>query len=93
MNAPLTMDSRMECPTHGLQKPSFICKHLQHGVAIGFHTPDEPLSKEEPFEMAWCSDCEAIRAKEGEWNDCSESFAGVMVICEACFNKIRTRNS
>jgi hypothetical protein len=74
-------------------RPAFICKHLQHGVKVGFHTPTEPPAADEPFQMAWCSECENIRLIEGEWNDKSELFAGVMVICEGCFNEIRIRNA
>jgi hypothetical protein len=88
----LDKDSFMQCPRHGTQRPTFICRHLQYGQALGFFTPDEPLTKENPWKNAWCGACEEVLAKEGCWNDRSEGFAGVMVICEGCYEEIRLRN-
>jgi hypothetical protein len=36
----LNKDSIMECPRHGLQRPTFVCKHLQSGEGLGFNRPD-----------------------------------------------------
>jgi hypothetical protein len=92
MGNPLSRTSVVECPEHGQRKPAFICKHLQHGIRIGFFQPDEGPNSEEPWEMAWCEDCNKVLAQEGEWNDRSEAFAGVMLICDGCFEIIRERN-
>ena len=88
----LTKDSMMECPHHGLQRPTFICRHLQYGKGLGFNQPEEPLDPEWPFKNAWCDKCDQFLQKEGEWNDKSESFAGIMAICEGCFEEIKKRN-
>ena len=88
----LTKDSMMECPRHGLRRSTFICKHLQYGKELGFNQPDEPLDPEWPFENAWCDKCDKVLSEEGEWNDKSESFAGIMAICEGCFAEIKMRN-
>jgi len=88
----LTKDSFMECARHGMQKPAFICKHLRNGRSLGFFVPDEAPTEEEPWKEAWCRVCEQVRINEGSWNDRSELFAGVMPICEACYEEIRQRN-
>lgn len=93
MSAPLDKDSKMECPKHGLQKPTFICKHLQYGEGVGFFEPEEAPDPEWPFKNAWCVECEAIAIEQGEWNDVSESFAQVMPICEGCYEEIKSRNT
>ncbi|MDH4263595.1 MAG: hypothetical protein OEV78_11180 [Spirochaetia bacterium] len=92
MGNPLNKSSMMECPTHGLRKPSFVCSHLQCGEGLGFHQPSEPHDPELPFQHAWCDEYDSILIEEGEWNDRSEGFAKIMVICEGCLDVIRKRN-
>ena len=86
----------MECPRHGLKRPSFICRHLQYGKQygkkLGFNQPDELPNPDWPFENAWCDKCNQFLRKEGEWNDKSEGFAGIVAICEGCFKEIKRRN-
>jgi hypothetical protein len=92
MSDPLTKDSMMECARHGRRRPAFICQHLRLGEGIGFKQPQEPLDPEAPFQNAWCDACDKVLLREGEWNDVSEGFAKVMVICEGCLEEIRSRN-
>jgi hypothetical protein len=92
MGDELSKDSMMECRRHGLRSPTFICKHLQVGVSVGFNQPDEPPDPDWPFQTAWCDACEEVRSEEGAWNDRSEGFAGILAICEGCFDEIRKRN-
>ena len=82
----------MECILHGKQKPAFICKHLQYGEGLGFHQPIETPKEDWPFQNAWCDECNTIFLEEGGWNDRSEAFAGIMAICEGCFEVIKERN-
>lgn len=82
----------MVCRIHGRKRPTFICKHLQYGKGIGFHQPDSSPESDWPFQNAWCDECNAILLKEGEWNDTSERFAGIIAICEGCFDDIKERN-
>lgn len=93
MASSLNKNSRMECPTHGLQKPTFICKHLQHGEGLGFFEPEEEIDPEWPFKNAWCAKCEVVAIEQGGWNDVSEKFAQIIPICEGCYEEIRLRNS
>jgi hypothetical protein len=44
------------------------------------------------LENAWCDKCDEVLQREGEWNDKSESFAGIMAVCEGCFEEIKKRN-
>ena len=92
MGEPLNKDSFMECPRHGIQKPTFICQHLQHGTALGFHEPDNVTDDELPFRNAWCDQCDRILLQQGGWNDTSEAFANPRPICEGCYEVVRKRN-
>ena len=93
MSDELSEDSFMECPTHGRQRPTVICQHLQHGVGCGFQVPNQPDFEMPWLQMAWCDECDAVLQEEGEWNDRSEGFAGIMFVCEGCFNVVRKRNT
>ena len=92
MSSSLNKDTQIECARHGLQEPAFICKHLQNGVNIGFHEPEEAPDPEWPFKNAWCSEYEAIAVQQGGWNDISEGFAQVMSVCEGCYEEVKLRN-
>ncbi len=92
MSTGLTKDSIMECAMHGDSRPAFICKHLLSADKLGFFESDEPFDPEWPFKNAWCAECDKVLEQEGEWNDKSESFAGVIAICEGCYEEIKKRN-
>ena len=82
------------CDNHGASWPAFVCQHLNKGAYTGFHEPSEsdPLIKPEDGYQAWCDECEKIRLQEGEWNDVSEGFAKIRLICSGCFFDIKQRN-
>lgn len=81
---------RVVCDVHGPTAPAFVCKHLVTGKDLGFFAADET---ENARPDAWCSDCENVRIAEGgEWNDRSEEFAGISVICASCYDQARERN-
>lgn len=93
MGEPLDQRSRMECPVHGTRRPTVICRHLQHGVALGFHRPEEPDPDMPWLASAWCDACDEVLRDEGEWNDRSEAFASILFVCEGCFEDVRARNA
>lgn len=86
----------VECKGHGLRRRAFICQHLTKESHLGFHEPfptdpDTELEMEDDYE-AWCDQCEAVRAAEGEWNDRSEAFAKIKLYCVKCFFEIKDSN-
>ncbi len=92
MGNPLNKNSVMECRRHGIHRPAFICQHLRFGEGIRFNKASAPFDPEWPFQEAWCDECDKVLLREGEWNDVSEGFAGIMAICEGCLEEIRQRN-
>jgi hypothetical protein len=64
------------------------------GTGFGFVEPNRaPISPDESDEQsAWCSECERVRQQQGGWNDVSEAFAHITMICDACFEASRRRN-
>lgn len=84
----------VECETHGTSRVAFVCQHLNKDNYIGFHEAFEsnPLIEPDDDYQAWCDECEKIRLQEGEWNDVSEGFAKIRLICDQCFFEIKRRN-
>jgi len=82
----------VQCDGHGTRRAAYVCQHLTKRSYNGFHEPffDEG---EEVEHQAWCDQCEEIRAQEGEWNDRSEAFAKIRLICDQCFLEIKAANT
>lgn len=79
----------IHCIEHGEQQATFVCQHivqtLRDTVPRGFWTSDNP---DNPRPDAWCDACEArVQETGGEWDDESEAFAGVSLLCGACYDR------
>ena len=84
----------VECAQHGKQQATYVCRHLveslRTGARVGYCCADDPGN---PRPDAWCSACEErIQATGGEWTDESEPFAGVTLLCGACYDKAKKQN-
>jgi hypothetical protein len=82
------------CESHGTSRAAFVCRHLNKDSYTGFHEAFEsnPLIEPDDDFQAWCDECEKIRVREGEWNEVSEGFAKIRLICDQCFFEIKRRN-
>lgn len=84
----------IDCEYHGEQDEAFVCAHLAEsilvGAEVGFYFASEPRGD------AWCAACEEIRLKEGgtsgDWNERSEAFADITLICGKCYDKAKALN-
>ncbi len=85
-------DNKVECKTHGSAGATFICQHLIGGENLGFNLGYDPETPDELHPDAWCDECEKILDSEGEWNDKSEEFADIKIVCSHCYENIRERN-
>lgn len=85
------MSDTIQCHVHGEQQETFVCQHLvealDSGDRVGFFWSGEPRGD------AWCSACEAVRIREGgiegDWNERSMEFAGIKLLCGACYDRVR----
>lgn len=88
------MPDLIHCDAHGEQEETFVCRHLaetlQTREPVGFYFSSEPKGD------AWCSECEEMRLAEGgtngDWNEKSEEFADITLICGSCYDRIREIN-
>jgi hypothetical protein len=86
----------VECGSHGRSEPAFVCQHLvaaKDAAPVGFHEADvNPAAREWGDRNGWCDQCDKIYAWEGCWNDVSEAFAGITMVCSHCFSYLRSRH-
>lgn len=89
-------DRYVQCGLHEYRRRAFVCKHLNHETKVGFEEAfetfeDMELSEDDDLQ-AWCNECEAVRQREGEWNDKSEAFAKIKLVCEKCYFAMKELN-
>ncbi len=82
---------KMSCATHGEREATFVCQHLVRGTGLGFFMAASTGS-DGARPHAWCGRCDRVLMEEGEWNDRSEGFAKVTMICAGCYDASRERN-
>jgi hypothetical protein len=69
------------------------------GTALGFYQSNSPNPDDtgahdlSGCRNGWCAECERVRVKCGGWTDESETFAGITLACEHCFEEFRSRNT
>ncbi|MBN1904118.1 MAG: hypothetical protein JW927_03385 [Deltaproteobacteria bacterium] len=85
----------VECSTHGKQQATYVCQHiiqsLRDGIPRGFWSAEPEPGDLRPD--SWCSACEEMVNKTcGEWNDESEEFAGVTLLCGECYDRAKAMN-
>jgi hypothetical protein len=86
------MSDTIQCDSHGERPRAFVCSHLVgQPSGLGFNR-DEP-SPDNPFPDAWCDDCEIIRVAHNGWNDESQKLAKISLLCSACYERVRIRNT
>jgi hypothetical protein len=89
-------DRAVECDAHGRSDAAFVCKHLacaRPNAVLGFHQAQiDPQNREWGDLQGWCDRCDEVFLAEGEWNDASEAFAGITLVCSGCFFEIKARH-
>lgn len=92
----LLKQKTVDCGTHGYKRPAFVCQHLNLENPVGFEEAFETekgmdLGEEDDFQT-WCNDCEKVRVEYGGWNEQSESFAKIKLVCEDCYFEMKELN-
>ncbi len=85
-------NKKVECSVHGTCSATFLCHHLLKGENLGFNVAYDPDSPNDLYPDAWCDLCNEILEKEGEWNDVSEEFSDIKLVCSGCYCEIREKN-
>lgn len=87
----------IECADHGISRPAYVCQHLDLKTPKGFKEAFDTskgmeLDEDDDFQ-AWCNACEEIRVKYNGWNEESEEFADIKLICENCYFEMKEINN
>lgn len=82
----------IECPKHGRRDATFVCCHLVGGEKRGFNLGYDPDKPHQLQPDAWCNECERMVEQEGEWNEKSEAFADIKILCAVCYEQSREKN-
>ncbi|GAA0193903.1 hypothetical protein GCM10009122_56990 [Fulvivirga kasyanovii] len=87
----------VKCGEHGSRRRAFVCQHLNSNTKTGFEEafptyPDMEFEYEDDDFQAWCDECESVRVKYDGWNEESEKFAKIKLICEKCYFDIKEFN-
>jgi hypothetical protein len=85
-------DNKVQCGVHGKSSATFICHHLSEGEKLGFNVGFDPNEPDDLYPDAWCDQCDEVLEQEGEWNDKSEAFADIKLVCAGCYCEIREKN-
>ena len=76
-------DKFVECSVHGKQQETFVCQNivqsLRDNIPRGFWSAEENHENTRP--VFWCNECEQLVNSVGEWNDETQAFAGVTLLC------------
>lgn len=83
---------RVECARHGSREATYVCQHLVSGEGSGFNYAYDEEDPDELWPGAWCDACERVLDAEGEWNDRSEAFARIRLLCDGCYQTVRERS-
>ncbi|KFC19923.1 DUF6882 domain-containing protein [Chryseobacterium sp. FH1] len=86
----------VDCGNHGFKRPAFVCQHLELDSKKGFEEsfetfPGMDLEDDDDF-SAWCDECERKRIECDGWNDKSEEFAKIKLVCEDCYFEMKKSN-
>ena len=86
-------DRHVQCSLHGKRDATYVCQHLSpDGIVVGFHYGTDEENPDALWPDAWCDACEDAQAAEGGWNERSEAFARIKLICDACYEAARSRH-
>jgi hypothetical protein len=91
VSAGMSESKTVICGAHGETPATYMCRHVAHGSACGFHASAEDPSDRWPD--AWCDLCdEAFQAAGGEWNEASEASLDAKLLCTHCYADAQARN-
>ncbi len=84
----------IECCEHGTQQQTFVCQHTVQSLIDnkprGFWYSTQQLNNLRPD--AWCTECEELVNKVGDWVGEAEELASIKILCGACYDKVKSLN-
>ncbi|MEL6505907.1 MAG: hypothetical protein AAFO61_11265 [Pseudomonadota bacterium] len=85
---------QVQCDQHGLTNPAFACFHCLTSLKDGQKRGLTFVRDDDGQYNGWCDECDKFLTDHGgEWNDKTEAFAKITLLCEGCFEQLIEMNS
>ena len=86
-------EQRVHCHQHGPTKPAYACCHSIVSLRDGSKRGLIFVRDEDGQYNGWCDECDKFLMSHGEeWNDETEGFAKIGLLCEVCFERLIEMN-
>jgi len=86
----------VNCGIHGFRRSAFVCQHLDLNEPKGFEEAFETLKgmdlEDDDDFSAWCNECENYRIKHQGWDEVTEKYARIRLVCEECYFELKEFN-
>ena len=83
----------VHCNQHGKTSPAYACSHSLTSLRDGNKRGLIFVNDEDGHYHGWCDECDEFLMSHGEeWNDETEGFASISLLCEACFERLIQMN-
>lgn len=79
----------VQCCQHGQTNPAYACSHSIMSLRDGLKRGLVFVRDEDGQYNGWCNECDRFLMAHGEeWNDETEEFAKIRLLCEFCFERL-----
>ncbi len=87
-------NKKVHCSQHGETNPAYACCHLVSSLRDGVERGLVFVRDDDNQYNGWCGECDEFFMANGEeWNDRTEGFAKISLICEGCFERLIKMNN
>ncbi len=88
------MGKKVECCSHGSRNAAYVCTHTVDTLRDNIPRGLTYVIDDDGCYNGYCDECDDVLERcGGEWNDESEGFAQVTLICEGCFERALAINA
>ncbi|NRP13481.1 hypothetical protein XMD517_002266 [Aliiroseovarius sp. xm-d-517] len=86
-------EKTVHCNLHGPSNPAYACSHSLTSLHDGRKRGLVFVRDEDGQYNGWCEECDKFLMNHGEeWNDETEAFAKIGLLCEFCFERLIEMN-
>jgi hypothetical protein len=78
---------KVKCDDHSSGYETWVCTHLYSNPAQSWFSRE--ATTDNPWPDAWCSECDKIFMRDGEWNDKNSGCTQIKLICNFCYENRR----
>ena len=85
----LLKEKKVHCNQHGQTNAAYACSHSVSSLQDEERRGLVFVRDEDGQYNGWCDECDSfLMLHGGEWNDETEAFAKIRLLCEFCFEQL-----